>query len=188
LSYFKNEVAINYEFKGNVYLNNLEIKHVIFRNNKKPPGNYVRLASTGDKKTLILPEFKDLRVLFLLYEFTGDVLTNFKYRFQVFEKKNMDDQLNELVINFLTSMVFSAENGIFFPPFMEPYSSDFGSESNSSDMIKFLLKIYQINKDKELIYQTKFSNENLQGFDNSMGLIRKVMNGSVKIYYNEDNL
>src|SRR5690606_16714275 len=68
----KKEPIVTYAFKD-MTLTNAEIKHVVFRGNKKPPGNYFRLVYNTDPKTQILPNFNDLRVLFILYDFNFDI-------------------------------------------------------------------------------------------------------------------
>ena len=93
-------------------LSNLEIKHVVFRKNKKPPNNFVRLASTNDLKIQILPDYIDLRLLLMLYDLEDEsVFENgipeayLRYKFQIFERKDFDNQLNEITDNFINSFI-----------------------------------------------------------------------------------
>ena len=67
LSFLAYDIGINYQFKD-MTLNHLEIKHVIFRNNKPVPGSYMRLLYQSDQKCNLLPNFDDLRPLLILYE------------------------------------------------------------------------------------------------------------------------
>ena len=71
LSFLPSEDTINYQFK-NFTLNNLEIKHVIFRNNKKIPGRIFRLVYQSDKKCQILPNFNNLKPLLILQDLSRE--------------------------------------------------------------------------------------------------------------------
>lgn len=172
LSYFKNKVAINYAFKDTV-LSNLEIKHVVFRNNKKPPNNYVRLASTGDFKTLILPEYNDLRSILMLYDLNDENLNDCRFKFQIFEKKDFDNQLNEIVVNFITYFVSYSEDSIVIPSFISQYIPDFGTQV---DLIKHIYKIYIANNKKHAIFKVKTPKEHDFDFLSNISLLLRKIN------------
>lgn len=181
LSLFKSskKSVINYQFKD-ITLNNLEIKHVVMRNNKNPPNSYSRLVYNSDVKTKILPGFTDLRPLFILYDFDDENLLNLKYRFQIFESKEISDQLDEIVIQFLNVYVSETEGSITLPIFLKNYITDFGS---LQDMFKLLSKIYVANKEKPLIMQIKIAEENFEFMGNTTMLMRKLKNESYSITY-----
>ena len=54
-------------------LNNLEIKHVIFRNNKPVPGSYLRLVYQSDKKCTLLPNYENHKPLIFMLDFNQDL-------------------------------------------------------------------------------------------------------------------
>lgn len=170
---------INYQFKD-TNLNSQEIKHVVFRNNKNPPSSYSRLVYNSDAKTKILPNFADLRPLLILYEFDDENLLNLKYRFQIFETKEIGEQLDEVVIQFLNVYVSETEGSITLPAFIKNYIADFGT---LQDLLKFLSKTYIANKEKPVIMQTKISQENFEFLDNTTMLLRKLKNDSYSISY-----
>jgi len=178
LSYFKNKIAINYEF-GDTILSNLEIKHVIFRNNKKPPNNYVRLASTNDFKTQILPEYNDLRPILMLYDLNDENLSDCRFKFQIFESKDYDNQLNEIVVNFITFFVSFSEDSIIIPSFISQYIPDFGTQV---DFIKHIYKIYIANSKKHAIFKVKTPKEHDFDFLSNISLlVRKINSKQISI-------
>lgn len=172
LSYFKNKIAINYAFKDTI-LSNLEIKHVVFRNNKKPPNNYVRLASSGDFKTLILPEYNDLRPILMLYDLNDENLNDCRFKLQIFEKKDFDNQLNEIVVNFITYFVSFSEDSIIIPSFISQYIPDFGTQV---DFIKYIYKIYIANNKKHTIFKVKTLKEHEFDFLSNISLLLRKIN------------
>ena len=172
LSYFKNKVAINYAFKD-IILSNLDIKHVVLRNNKKPPNNYVRLASTGDFKTLILPEYNDLRPILMLYDLNEENLNDCRFKFQIFDKKDFDNQLNEIVVNFITYFVSFSEDSIIIPSFISQYIPDFGTQV---DFIKHIYKIYIANNKKHTIFKVKTPKEHEFDFLSNISLLLRKIN------------
>lgn len=188
-SYFKNKIAMNYQFED-MSLNNLEIKHVVFRNNKKPPNNYVRLASNNDIKTQILPEYNDLRPLLMLYDiedeniFENGIPENYlRYKFQIFERKDFDNQLNEIAVNFINSFISYTEDSIIIPSFINTYIPDFGSQV---DFIKFIFKIYIANDKKQNIFKVKTVKENEFDFLSNMSLLlRRINNKTITIIIGE---
>lgn len=178
LSYFKNKIATNYAF-ADIILSNLEIKHVIFRNNKKPPNNYVRLVSNNDPKTQILPEYNDLRPLLMLYDLNDENLNDCRFKFQIFERKDFENQLNEIVVNFITYFVSYTEDSIILPSFISQYIADFGAQV---DFIKFIFKIYIANNEKQALFRIKTNKEhNFDFLNNISSLIRKISNKSINI-------
>jgi NIMA (never in mitosis gene a)-related kinase len=188
-SFLKNKVAMNYQFED-MTLNNLEIKHVIFRNNKKPPNNYVRLCSTNDIKTQILPDYSDLRPLLMLYDIEDESIFDngipeayLRYKFQVFERKDFDNQLNEIAVNFINSFISYTEDSIIIPNFINTYIPDFGTQVN---FIKFIFKIYIANDKKQNIFKIKTIKENEFDFLSNMSLLlRRINNKTITIIIGE---
>ena len=182
LSYFKNKIAINYGFKD-IILSNLEIKHVIFRNNKKPPNNYVRLVSANDIKTQILPDYSDLRPILMLYDINDENLNDCRFKFQIFERKDFDNQLNEIVLNFITFFVTYTEDSIILPNFINQYIADFGTQV---EFIKYIYKIYIANNEKQVIFRLKTPNEqNFHFLTKISMLLRKINNKTINIIIGE---
>jgi serine/threonine protein kinase len=169
MSYFSNEVGIRYKFSDTI-INNLELKHVIFRNNKKPPGNYLRLANSKDPKTQILPNFTDLRPLLILQDFHHFNYTNFGEA-NIFEIKGLEIQLNNLVVKFIYQHVYLDGNTLNLPKFMENYVCDFNAEDKPElpiSFLKFLAEFYNVNikdRDKFPIFKLIFPKETEKGVE-----------------------
>lgn len=181
LNFFKStkKTTITYQFKD-MSLNNMDIKHVVFRNNKAPSGGYRQLANAGDQKTMILPSYTDLRPLFILYDLDDENLLDMKYRFQVFEAKDIQGQLDEAIVQFIVSYVQETDESIVMPQFIKRWLNDFGSPG---DMVKFLAGIYTENKAKPVIMQAKTSEEQLEFVNNISSVVRKLKNGSMWLSY-----
>ncbi len=176
LSYFKNKVAINYAFADTI-LSNIEIKHVIFRNNKKPPNNYVRLVSANDFKTLILPEYNDLRPILMLYDLNDENLNDCRFKFQIFEKKDFDNQMDEIVVNLITCFISYSEDSIIIPNFINQYIPDYGTQV---DFIKYIYKIYIANNKKHSMFKSKTPKEHDFDFLSNISLLlRKINNKQI---------
>jgi hypothetical protein len=167
LSYFKNDIAITYKFK-NMTLNNLELKHVVFRNNKPIPGSYMKLVYNTDIKCKILPDFDDLRVLLILYEFKK----NLKRHFVIFNKKEVLEQLNDVVFDFIIKDIYfnNEDSLLLICDVIEPYLTDFGSTDTSEKPEKFLEFIFNyLNIHREYstkkptqIYKTKINEKEMK--------------------------
>lgn len=183
-SYFKNDISIIYNFQD-ATLNNLEIKHVIFRNNKVPPGNYMRLAYSNDRKTQILPNFSDLRPLLILYEFKYVERPNFK----IFEEKAIDEQLNELVFQAINWHIQLSSDQLCLPSFIQPYVTDFApkdKEEFPEGLLKFLLSFFNVHKEYTASkpYKLVLNLNDRKKFDSfNSSLIRDIHNNRVKIVY-----
>ena len=193
----KKEAIIKYSF-SDFQLTSSEIKHVIFRGNKKAPGNYFRLVYNTDAKTQILPNFNDLRVLFILYDFTFDILKYYNsYRIKVFKAKALDIQLNRMVLKFIYRNLLitenqSNENILLFPSYIEGYVQDFNPTDTPElpqQLLKFLYESYRTNKLETVpqIYRlkTESKEEELMKeiFGNLTQLVRQLQSKKLKIKY-----
>ena len=63
LSFFAYDIGINYQFKD-MTLNHLEIKHLIFGNNKPLPGSYLSLVYQSEKNLHFCPSLKIINLYF----------------------------------------------------------------------------------------------------------------------------
>ena len=106
LSFLPSEDTINYQFK-NFTLNNLEIKHVIFRNNKKIPGRIFRLVYQSDKKCQILLNFNNLKPLLILQDLNSDISG---FIFKIFNKKEVEKQLDDITYKFIKLNIVLSSN------------------------------------------------------------------------------
>ena len=147
LSYFSYEIGINYQFK-NFTLNNLELKHAIFRNNKPVPGNYLRLLYQSDVKCTLLPGFKDLRPLLILNDLNKDI-SNFI--FKIFNSKEIEQQLDDITYIFIQlNIILSSEDELFISSHIKSIVKDFGpndTEQNPREFLLFLIKFLKKNND-----------------------------------------
>lgn len=166
----KKEPEIIYKFKD-TYLSNLEIKHVIFRNNKKPEGNFTRLAYDNSYITKIIPKFSDLRPLLILYDFSED----FQPIFKTFGIKRLEYQLEATVINFIETYLIINETDISLPLYIKPLLQDFGDDK--VEFFKFLAKHYKNNLEKEEIYRIPVSSDNIQLVTNLVNILSKLRSG-----------
>ena len=148
LSYFTYEIGINYQFK-NFTLNNLELKNIVFRNNKPVPGCLMRLVFQGDKKCKILPDFKDFRPLLILNDLNKDV-SNFI--FKIFNAKEVEQQLDEITSKFiLLKISLSSEEELIVSSNIKSIVTDFGpndTEDNPKEFLLFLIKFIKKQKDE----------------------------------------
>ena len=150
LGFFKTKAQITFMFKD-FTLNNMEIKHVIFRNNKKPPNNYLRLVSSSDPKTSILAGFNDLRVLFVVPDFPRDLnQINFEethFLFQIFDEKDIFTQLEEYINKFAQEVMYYEENVLHVPRYFEHYVREYGT--SDKDFFFFINKFHSFLSDGE---------------------------------------
>jgi serine/threonine protein kinase len=191
----RKEAAVRYQF-NNFTLSSTEIKHVIFRGNKKPPGHYFRLVYNTDAKTQILPNFDDNRVLLILYDFNFDIYVNGLkgYRFKIFKQKGIDFQLSRVVLKFIyrCMKIDDGDNTIMLPSWLEEYAQDFNA-SDSKEMpqqlLKTLYEAYQKNRNKETpaIYRMITDPEEDKVLDlvfaNFNALLKKLQNKTWKVIY-----
>ena len=110
LSYFQYESGVNYQFK-NMTLNDLELKHVVFRGNKPVPGSYMRMVYNSDVKCQLLPNYSKVDVLMYLFNGSdakeGD---DSKMKFCVFKERCFDEQFEELIINLIIENITIEED------------------------------------------------------------------------------
>ena len=148
LSFIKNNPDITYSF-ADFKLNNLEIKHAIFRGNKKPPNNYLRLLSDGDSKLRII-ELKTielrLKCLFVTQEMddTNDsALAGFKIH--NFTRKSVHAQIDEFMRDYCTNFIIFDEDfrRIKIPKCLELYLPDFEQLKNG-DFYSFFIDYYMV--------------------------------------------
>ena len=161
LGFFKSKAQITYMFKD-FSLNNMEIKHILLRNNKKPPGHYLRLVSSSDPKTTILSGFNDFRVLFVAQDFPGDLseinLDDPHYRFEIFDEKDVFCQLDEYVTKFCQEILYYEENVLQVPRSFEPYVREFGTYDIDFFLYlnKFFFFLNEGEKESDLIISIKY--------------------------------
>ena len=146
-SYFSYEVGINYKFKD-FSVNNLELKNVIFRNNKPVPGYYLRLLYQSDKKCSILPGYNDLRPLLLLNDLNRDI-SNFI--FKIFNSKEVEQQLDDITYKFIQlKITLSSEEELLISSHIKSLVKDFGpndTEQNPKEFLLFLISFLKKNND-----------------------------------------
>ena len=188
-SYFSHEIGINYQFKK-FTLNNLELKHCIFRNNKPIPGCYLRLLYQSDEKCSILPEYKDLRPLLILNDLNKDI-SNFI--FKIFNAKEVEQQLDDITYKFIRlKIILSSNEELFISSSIKLLLKDFGSndtEENPKQFLLFLIKFLKKNNDylsgkSGEPYKTKITEEEFKTvnfLDNKF--VDLVDKGNIKINY-----
>ena len=180
LSFLSSEETINYQFK-NFTLNNLEIKHVIFRNNKKIPGRVFRLVYQSDKKCQILPNFNNLKPLLMLYDLNKDISS---FIFKIFNAKEVEQQLDDITYKFITlKMVLSSEEELLISSHIKYILKDFGetnTEQNPKEFLFFLVKFLE--KEKKLkAYKSRIKEEDKIFLNKNF--VNTVEKGNIKILY-----
>ena len=189
LSYFSHDIGINYQFK-NYTLNNLELKHVIFRNNKPVPGSYLRLLYQTDPKCSILPEFKDLRPLLILNDLNKDI-SNFI--FKIFNSKEVEQQLDDITYKFIQlKIILSSEDELLICTNIKSIIKDFGpkdTEQNPKEFLLFLIKFLNknndyLNKKNGKPYKSKLTEEEIKSVNFlDKKFVELVGKGNIKINY-----
>jgi hypothetical protein len=189
LSYFSHEIGINYQFK-NFTLNNLELKHVVFRNNKPAPGSYLRLLYNSDIKCKILPDFNDLRPLLILNDLNKDI-SNFI--FKIFNAKEVDHQLDDISYKFIRlKITLLSEEELLISSHIKYLVKDFGAndtEQNPKEFLEFLIKL--LKKNNEYLtkkdgkpYKSKLTEEECKSVNFlDQKLVDLVGKGNIKINY-----
>ena len=189
LSYFQYNIGITYQFK-NFTLNNLELKHVVFRNNKPVPGSYMRLLYQSDQKCNLLPNFDDLRPLLILYDLTEFESDDFTFKF--FNEKEVDEQLNDIVFKFIQNHIYYQDDEFYIGKFIKPYINDFGSNNtpeNPKGFLDFLLKYIMMHRDfttREPMkpYKIRISESDMKNLDFfDLKFTNLISNGFVKVKY-----
>ena len=187
LSFLAYDIGINYQFKD-MTLNHLEIKHVIFRNNKPVPGSYLRLVYQSDKKCSLLPNFDNHKPLFFLLDFNQDLnLFNFK----VFTEKDVDAQLNDVTIKFiLNNISLMEEEELVISAHIKLILTDFGANNTPDVPEGFLQEILKILKSqRDLLannkkYKLKITEDKLKELEYlNQKLVREIADGIIKVNY-----
>ena len=187
LSFLAYDIGINYQFKD-MTLNHLEIKHVIFRNNKPVPGSYLRLVYQSDKKCTFLPNFENHKPLFFLLDFNQDIAL---FTFKVFLEKEVDAQLNDVILKFiLTNINLVDEEELVISAHIKSIVTDFGA-NNTADVpegfLQEILKILKTQRDylaNNKKYKLKISEDKLKEIDYlNQKMVREIADGVIKVNY-----
>jgi serine/threonine protein kinase len=187
LSFLSYDIVINYKFKD-MTLNHLEIKHVIFRNNKPVPGSYLRLVYQSDKKCTLLPNFENHKPLLFLLDFNQDIgLFNFK----VFSDKDVDAQLNDISLKFILNNInLVEEDELEISSHIKLILTDFGANNTADVPEGFLQEILKILKtQRDLLannkkYKLKLNEEKLKELEYlNQKLVREIADGIIKVNY-----
>ena len=187
LSFLAYDIGINYKFKD-MTLNHLEIKHVIFRNNKPVPGSYLRLVYQSDKKCTLLPNYDNLKPLFFLLDFNQDLSL---FNFKVFLEKEVDAQLNDVTLKFIeNNMSLMDEEELVISPHIKLIVTDFGA-NNTADIpegfLQEILKVLKTQRDylaNNKKYKLKLNEEKLKELEYlNQKLVREINDGVIKVSY-----
>ena len=187
LSFLAYDIGINYQFKD-MTLNHLEIKHVIFRNNKPVPGSYLRLVYQSDKKCSLLPNFENHKPLYFLLDFNQDLSL---FNFKVFTEKDVDSQLNDVAIKFIINNInLMDEEELDISSHIKLILNDFGGNNTPDVPEGFLQEILKILKgQRDLLannkkYKLKISEEKLKELEYlNQKLVREIADGIIKVSY-----
>jgi serine/threonine protein kinase len=172
------QTSKTYKF-SDMTLSDQEIKHIIFRGNKKPPGSYFRMVYTNDPKNQILSGYDEPRVLLILYENNHKLLEKYHLKFMIFDQYHLERYFEEVCVNFMLNYVVYESEILTLPSFIKPYIDDFGDEVG---LLRILGKAYQANKDRPEICRLAIE----EGFESCLDIeqiIEEVLSGDVKIIY-----
>ena len=187
LSFLAYDIGINYQFKD-MTLNHLEIKHVIFRNNKPVPGSYLRLVYQSDKKCTFLPNFENHKPLFFLLDFNQDITL---FNFKVFLEKEVDAQLNDVTLKFILNNInLMDEEELVISSHIKLIVTDFGA-NNTADVpegfLQEILKILKTQRDflaNNKKYKLKLSEDKLKELEYlNQKMVREISDGVIKVSY-----
>jgi len=189
LSFLAYDIGINYKFKD-MTLNHLEIKHVIFRNNKPVPGSYLRLVYQSDKKCTLLPNYDSLKPLFFLLDFNQDLSL---FNFKVFLEKEVDSQLNDVTLKFIeNNITLMDEEELVISAHIKLIVTDFGA-NNTADIpegfLQEILKVLKTQRDylaNNKKYKLKLNEEKLKELEYlNQKLVREINDGVIKVSYSQ---
>ena len=187
LSFLAYDIGINYQFKD-MTLNHLEIKHVIFRNNKPVPGSYLRLVYQSDKKCTLLPNFENHKPLFFLLDFNQDITL---FNFKVFLEKEVDAQLNDVTLKFILNNInLVDEEELVISSHIKLIVTDFGA-NNTADVpegfLHEILKILKTQRDflaNNKKYKLKLGEDKLKELEYlNQKLVREIADGVIRVSY-----
>ena len=187
LSFLAYDIGINYQFKD-MTLNHLEIKHVIFRNNKPVPGSYLRLVYQSDKKCTLLPNYENHKPLIFMLDFNQDLNL---FCFKVFLEKEVDAQLNDVALKFILNNInLVDEEEITISAHIKLIVTDFGA-NNTPDVpegfLQEILKILKVQRDllaNNKKYKLKLSEDKLKELEFlNQKLVREISDGVIKVNY-----
>ena len=187
LSFLAYDIGVNYQFKD-MTLNHLEIKHVIFRNNKPVPGSYLRLVYQSDKKCTFLPNFENHKPLFFLLDFNQDITL---FNFKVFLEKEVDAQLNDVTLKFILNNInLMDEEELVISSHIKLIVTDFGA-NNTADVpegfLQEILKILKTQRDflaNNKKYKLKLSEDKLKELEYlNQKMVREISDGVIKVSY-----
>ena len=187
LSFLSYDIGINYQFKD-MTLNHLEIKHVIFRNNKPVPGSYLRLVYQSDKKCALLPNYDNHKPLLFLLDFNLDISL---YNFKIFSEKECDAQIDEVALKFICDNIsLMDEEELVISVHIKLIVKDFGDNNTPEIPEGFLHEILKILKaQRDLVsnskkYKLKIKEEKLKETEYlNQKFLREIIDGNIKVSY-----
>jgi NIMA (never in mitosis gene a)-related kinase len=187
LSFLSYDIGINYQFKD-MTLNHLEIKHVIFRNNKPVPGSYLRLVYQSDKKCALLPNYDNHKTLLFLLDFNQDISL---YNFKIFSEKECDAQIDEVALKFICDNIsLMHEEELVISVHIKLIVKDFGDNNTPEIPEGFLHEILKILKtQRDLVsnskkYKLKIKEEKLKETEYlNQKFLREIIDGNIKVSY-----
>ena len=187
LSFLSYDIGINYQFKD-MTLNHLEIKHVIFRNNKPVPGSYLRLVYQSDKKCALLPNYDNHKPLLFLLDFNQDISL---YNFKIFSEKECDAQIDEVALKFICDNIsLMDEEELVISVHIKLILTDFGDNNTPEIPEGFLHEILKILKtQRDLVsnskkYKLKIKEEKLKETEYlNQKFLREIIDGNIKVSY-----
>ena len=187
LSFLAYDIGINYQFKD-MTLNHLEIKHVIFRNNKPVPGSYLRLVYQSDKKCTLIPNYENHKPLLFLLDFNQDIAL---FIFKIFLEKEVEAQIEEVALKFICDNIsLMDEEELMISINIKLILKDFG-DNNIPEMPEgFLHEILKILKtQRDLVsngkkYKLKIKEEKLKETEYlNQKFMREITDGAIKVSY-----
>ena len=187
LSFLSYDIGINYQFKD-MTLNHLEIKHVIFRNNKPVPVSYLRLVYQSDKKCALLPNYDNHKPLLFLLDFNQDISL---YNFKIFSEKECDAQIDEVALKFICDNIsLMDEEELVISVHIKLIVKDFGDNNTPEIPEGFLHEILKILKtQRDLVsnskkYKLKIKEEKLKETEYlNQKFLREIIDGNIKVSY-----
>ena len=187
ISFLAYDIGINYQFKD-MTLNHLEIKHVIFRNNKPVPGSYLRLVYQSDKKCTLMPNYGNNKPLLFLLDFNQDIAL---FNFKIFCEKEVEAQLEEVSLKFICDNIsLMDEEELLISIHIKLILKDFGDNNTPEAPEGFLHEILKILKtQRDLVtngkkYKLKISEDKLKEVEYlNQKFLREITDGAVKVNY-----
>lgn len=186
LSFVKNDVSINYKF-ADTTINNLELRFGVFRENKKPLENYLKILSGSDPRLELAKGIKigfaDLLITPVMLN--PELFDNKKFLFRIFDEKEIEFQKNQYISDFASEIIEITDESYQMPITYEKYFEfDFNQDKGFfSSLVKSLSYNNKLGDDVCCIYKNVVKDEIKEEYSNFSKINNKLKDGSMRVEF-----